>query len=172
MCKFDILTICGRDSRVVSPPAALCFHPRSSLCNTGSSSRVLECFLASAGHYPGSRLSLDPRVCILTLEPRLPGARRLAPPFPNPSQILINPLYPDSDVIKGRASEPFMSVISHSLAVCLTSVPPVAPGSVSINHKQRSGQKGGDEEMELYILNGNRWDCVSACVCCVCACVD
>lgn len=37
---------------------------------------------------------------------------------------------------------------------------PVAPGSVSINHKHGSGQKAGDEEMELYILNDNWRDCV------------
>lgn len=43
---------------------------------------------------------------------------------------------------------------------------PVAPGSVSINHKHGSGQKAGDEEMELYILNDNRRDCVE-CVCIV-----
>lgn len=41
---------------------------------------------------------------------------------------------------------------------------PVAPGSVSINHKHGSGQKAGDEEIELYILNDNRQDC-GECVC-------
>lgn len=43
---------------------------------------------------------------------------------------------------------------------------PVASGSVSINHKHGSGQKAGDEEMELYILNDNRRDCVE-CMCIV-----
>lgn len=37
---------------------------------------------------------------------------------------------------------------------------PVAPGSVSINHKHGSGQKADDEEMELYILHDNWPDCV------------
>lgn len=157
------------DSRVVPPhPPSSPFFPSSLLF---MQHRLL---IQSAGVFSGLSWTLSGLQIVLgppCLRSNLgtSAARSTAtrpPSFqpPPPFQLLINPLYPDSDVIKGRASEPFMSVISHSLAVCLTSVPPVAPGSVSINHKQRSGQKAGDEEMELYILNGNRWDCACACV--------
>lgn len=39
------------------------------------------------------------------------------------SQPMINPLSSDSDMIKGKASKHFMEVITHSLAICLTSMP-------------------------------------------------
>lgn len=37
--------------------------------------------------------------------------------------LLINPLWSDLDMIKGKASKHFMDVITHSLAICLTSMP-------------------------------------------------
>lgn len=36
---------------------------------------------------------------------------------------LTNPLYSDSVMIKGKASKHFIEVITHSLAICLTSMP-------------------------------------------------
>lgn len=72
--------------------------------------------LASAGHYPAPDSSLDlGSPCDL-------GCK-------NHSRFwallwLINTLQPALAMIKGEASKHFIKVISHSLAVCLTSAPP------------------------------------------------
>lgn len=40
--------------------------------------------------------------------------------------LMINPLQLDLEMIKGKASKHFMKVITHSLAICLTSKPSLA----------------------------------------------
>lgn len=66
------------------------------------------------------RLSLDPRVCPITSAAAAPYITGYSWSSPLP---LINPLLTDSEMIKVRASKHFTGVITHSLAICLTSVP-------------------------------------------------
>lgn len=78
--------------------------------------------LASAGHYPAPDSSLD-----LASPPDL-GCENLRR-FSEPLCLVTNALQLGLDMIKGEASKTFIKVISHSLAVCLTSVPTHPPGT-------------------------------------------
>lgn len=73
--------------------------------------------LASAGHHPAPDFSLD-----LASPPDLGCEIRRR--FFEPLRIVTNALQLVLDMIKGEASKIFIKVISHSLAVCLTSASP------------------------------------------------